>query len=125
MPDLCLCDNLSLAEVQILQKAFLEAGLIFAIEGLYWLEVPENYLEQIQKEHQRDCGPYLIALEFNQNLNDQNSYSLTLDELLRAKHNLHCQCIAPLTAQQQDYAKQILKPIWQKLALKNKITFKK
>lgn len=68
---------------QRLQAMELEAGL----DGLYWLPVPEQYLSEIQQNHNDKCGPFAMALEL---LDD----SLKMELLVRARNMLRCDCIA-------------------------------
>jgi len=57
------------------------------VEDLYWLPVPETLLTACQKQHERECGPYVLALEI---LDD----ALRLELLVRARNRLRCECVA-------------------------------
>jgi hypothetical protein len=61
----------------------LSAGM----EDLYWLPVPKNLLTPIQKQHEHECGPYVLALE----ILDE---ALRLELLVRARNKLRCDCVA-------------------------------
>ena len=61
----------------------LSAGL----EELYWMPVPQNLLTPVQKKHEHECGPYVLALEILDG-------SLRLELLVRARSKLRCDCVA-------------------------------
>ena len=61
----------------------LSAGM----EDLYWLPVPKKLLTALQKQHERECGPYALALE----ILDE---SLRVELLVRARNKLRCECVA-------------------------------
>ena len=70
----------------------LSAGL----EELYWMPVPKNLLTPVQKKHERECGPYVLALE----ILDE---SLRLELLVRARSKLRCDCVAFAEQKLVDY----------------------
>ncbi|MFV0420697.1 hypothetical protein [Oleidesulfovibrio sp.] len=57
------------------------------LDGLYWLPVPEQHLNEVQQGHQKKCGPFAMALEV---LED----SMRMELLVRARNMLRCECIA-------------------------------
>jgi hypothetical protein len=57
------------------------------MEDLYWLPVPQSLLTPIQQQHERECGPYVLALE----ILDE---ALRLELLVRARNKLRCDCVA-------------------------------
>jgi hypothetical protein len=61
--------------------------LAAAMEELYWLPVPADMLTPIQKQHERECGPYVLALELLDG-------ALRLELLVRARNRLRCECVA-------------------------------
>ena len=64
-----------------------EMELFAGMEGLYWLPVPPELLTPLQREHERECGPYVLALE----ILDE---ALRLELLVRARNRLRCDCVA-------------------------------
>lgn len=56
------------------------------IEKLFWLPVPSEFLEPIQREHEATCGPYRLAVEL---MNE----SVRLELLVRAEGKIRCECI--------------------------------
>jgi hypothetical protein len=69
--------------VERLDSMELSAGM----EDLYWLPVPKNLLTPLQKKHEGECGPYVLALEIL-------DAALRLELLVRARNKLRCECVA-------------------------------
>jgi hypothetical protein len=69
--------------VGLLDGMELSAGM----EDLYWLPVPDELLTPLQREHKRECGPYILALEILDS-------ALRLELLVRARNKLRCDCVA-------------------------------
>ncbi|MBQ4132541.1 MAG: hypothetical protein IJD04_02260 [Desulfovibrionaceae bacterium] len=80
-------------------------GFRSSLPDLYWLPVPDEFLNDLQQEHKEDCGPYAMALELSGN-------SVTLEMLVRAQNQLHCACIAladeELAQHMHDYVSLLL-----------------
>jgi len=66
-----------------------------SMEGIYWLEVPEDLLSTDQQGHE-DCGPFFIAVELE-------AEAVSFELLVRSQTNLHCSCIAFTTPAQRDF----------------------
>lgn len=75
------------------------------IPGLFWLPLPEKLLSPLQKDHRQTCGPYVMALEIEDD-------SLRMELLVRARSRLRCDCVhyAPtaLVTHMIDYLLQLL-----------------
>ncbi len=77
-------------------KAFLDANSrLGAVDGLYWLLIPEELLGAAQAGHE-DCGPFALAVETG---DDFVSFEL----LVRSESNLHCSCTSYATPSQRDF----------------------
>jgi len=63
--------------------------------GLYWIVLPEELLNDIQKEH-TDCAPYYCGVEVAKD-------SVCFEFLVRSNAHLHCECIAHTTPKQRQY----------------------
>jgi len=68
-----------------------------AMDGLYWLDMPENLLSDEQREHLQGCGPYSMGLEL---LDD----CVQLELLVRARNKIRCSCVAYADAEQRTFA---------------------
>jgi len=66
-----------------------------AVEGLYWLKIPESLLGEAQSGHE-SCGPFALAVEAG---DDFVSFEL----LVRSESNLHCSCTSYATPAQRDF----------------------
>jgi hypothetical protein len=66
-----------------------------AIDGLYWLMIPEALLATAQAGHEA-CGPFAFAIEAG---DDFVSFEL----LVRSESNLHCSCTSYATPHQRDF----------------------
>lgn len=64
--------------------------------GLYWIVLPPEMLSATQQAHVKSCGPYYCAIEVEK-------YAVRFELLVRSHANLHCDCIAHATPEQQRY----------------------
>ena len=77
-------------------KEFLDANSrAGAVQGLYWLMLPETLLGEAQIGHE-SCGPFALAIEAG---DDFVSFEL----LVRSESNLHCSCTKYATPGQRDF----------------------
>lgn len=65
------------------------------IDGVYWLEIPEDLLGPQQSGHEK-CGPFYLSFVLDEN-------SLRCEFLVRSADNLHCTCIAWATPAQREF----------------------
>lgn len=76
-------------------KAFLKANSrAGAVEGLYWLMIPEALLGVAQIGHE-GCGPFAFAIEAGDDF-------ISFELLVRSESNLHCPCTCYPTPVQRD-----------------------
>jgi hypothetical protein len=66
-----------------------------AIDGMYWLAVPDDLLGVAQRGHEA-CGPFFFAVEVEEK-------KVVFELLVRSKSNLHCSCISYADRSQRDY----------------------
>jgi len=82
-------------------KAFLkENARPGGINGMYWLDLPEELLDEAQQGHEQ-CGPFMFGLELGDDF-------LSLELLVRSQSNLHCSCTAYATKSQRNFALEYL-----------------
>jgi hypothetical protein len=74
-------------ELERLAERLDRMDLSASMEDLYWLPVPAELLTPLQREHERECGPYSLALEIL-------DAALRLELLVRARNKLRCDCVA-------------------------------
>jgi hypothetical protein len=90
-----LVNELNTDEVQK-AKSFLDVnGRAGAVEGLYWLQIPEEILGVAQSGHE-DCGPFAFAVELGDDF-------ISFELLVRSESNLHCSCTCYATPGQRDF----------------------
>jgi hypothetical protein len=65
------------------------------IEGLYWVELHNDLLDQRQSVHHA-CQPYRFAIELTQD-------AVCMEMLIRSKTTLRCDCIRYANALQRDF----------------------
>ena len=90
-----LIDELSKEEranIDSYLKRTVQAG---AIDGMYWLKVPDDLYGPYQLGHD-ECGPFYFGIE----LEDEK---VVFELLVRSQTNLHCSCICYATAAQRDF----------------------
>ncbi|MCF6249066.1 MAG: hypothetical protein L3J69_17160 [Desulfobacula sp.] len=88
-------DGLRLEDYKKL-KAYLDEHLESSVlGGLYWLELDETILTDIQKSHS-NCHPHVFALML------EETY-LSCELLVRIKKNIKCDCMAYATKKQRDW----------------------
>ena len=75
------------------------------IEDIFWIQIPEELLNAIQKEHFASCGPYIFSLELGRDF-------IKLELLVRATNKIRCSCISFATKQQRDYAINLVENIY-------------
>ena len=66
------------------------------VDGLYWIELPQDLLSGDQQGHVVDCGPFFFAVELE-------AEAVCFELLVRSQSNLHCTCIAYATPSQRDF----------------------
>ena len=82
-------------------RGFLGAnGRAGAVNGLYWLPIPEALLGDAQTGHE-SCGPFAFAVELG---DDFVSFEL----LVRSESNLHCSCTCYATSGQRDFLMAVM-----------------
>ena len=98
-------DQISLQALENVENKLTSLGLASSIPGIFWLPISNEFLTETQKEHAKDCGPYMLAVEITDN-------SLILETLVRASNRLHCNCMEPalpaLLEHMTDYLNSLL-----------------
>ena len=79
-------DEFVSGELERLAERLDSMKLSAGVEGLYWFPVPKKLLTACQERHERECGPYALALE----ILDE---ALRLELLVRARNKLRCECV--------------------------------
>ena len=77
--------------------------------GIYWIELSEDILTPMQKEHE-DCKPHVFALMLE---ND----SLSAELLVRIKTSIKCDCMEYANHEQREWLIQKMDLILEKLEI--------
>ena len=104
--------RLNPADMLRLRLKLHELDLASSMDGLFWLPVPCNLLNDVQREHRESCGPYILALD-----TDQGSGELRLEPLARAQNNMHCECIAPASPEVVKYEVEYMEGLLRELSI--------
>lgn len=89
-------DDLSKVEMDNLEKHMNETLEPGAMDGMFWLNLPED-LEAEPQEGHGDCRPFCFGFELTRD-------RMILEFLVRSRSNMHCSCIAYATKAQRDFA---------------------
>ncbi|MBW1974574.1 MAG: hypothetical protein JRI45_03260 [Deltaproteobacteria bacterium] len=65
------------------------------MEGLYWIDIPEELYTQIQKDH-KACQPYYFAVNLTRRY-------IGFEWLIRSRKVIRCSCITYANRAQRDY----------------------
>ncbi|WP_027722724.1 hypothetical protein [Maridesulfovibrio zosterae] len=76
--------------------ALKELELAGPIEDIFYLPLPKNLLQDVQKEHLPECGPYFMALEVMEG-------SIKIELLVRAQSKIRCECVSYATPEQRNH----------------------
>jgi hypothetical protein len=77
-----------------------EKGWRGPIEGIWYLPVPEERLTDEQREHLGECGPYMMALE---KVDRVEEHDFKLELLVRSRNRIRCSCVAYASPEQREH----------------------
>ena len=104
--------RLSPADMLRLRLRLGELNLASSLDGLYWLPVPRDLLDDMRRQHLESCGPYILALD-----TDTGNGELRLEPLARAQNHMHCECIAPASAEVVEYGVEYVQGLLRGLSI--------
>ncbi len=94
-------NELSGEEVKSIEEYLKTNATPAALEGMYWVPMPEDIWAEAQEGH-GDCGPFVFAVELVRNTVASED-SVVFELLVRSSSNLHCSCTSYATASQRQY----------------------
>ena len=65
------------------------------IQGIYWIELPEEILNPTQIDH-KDCSPFYIAVDLEETF-------ISFELLVRTRKSLKCECISYSNEMQRNW----------------------
>jgi hypothetical protein len=89
-------DELKPSDMQSLLPHLEAKGLHGAMQGIYWLALPESLLSEEQRAHKEECGPFVASLE-------TGDAWIKLELLIRGRGKLRCSCIKYAGAAQRNW----------------------
>lgn len=90
-----LIDDLSREEQAVIDNFLKRNAKSGAMDGLYWLPLPDGLLAAPQQEHP-ECTPFCFGIELGET-------SVAFELLVRSQSKLHCTCIAYATPEQRAF----------------------
>ncbi len=98
-------DKLSPEEISRLESVLQQRAKPSPLGGLFWIEIPEEILAPIQKEHTHTCGPHYFAVEIGEDF-------ISFEFLVRNFQRVRCDCISPATPAQKVFLLERAKEIF-------------
>ena len=90
-----LLDEIGKSDLPRLRDYLNEHATASKLEGIWWVDLPEDLLSPVQFEH-RDCRPFRFAVELGDNF-------VRLEFLIRSRETMRCACIGYATRRQRDF----------------------
>lgn len=89
-------DELRPEETQKVVQALKDQGCKSPMKDIFWLSLPNDLLDPVQREHLPGCGPYFLSLEIERD-------SLHLELLVRAENKIRCNCVQFVSPDQRNF----------------------
>jgi hypothetical protein len=105
-----LVDEISPTDMDKIKGFLRENAIESGIEGLFWVGIPEDHLNDRQSLHM-ECRPHKFALETG---NDWIKAEL----FIRSSDNIKCECSGYCTAGQKNFILDYVENIIDKLTIK-------
>ena len=90
-------------DLKKIAEALNEMGLLGPLEGIYYLPIPQELLQQEQKNHLDECGPYFMALELVEGVSEMSECQVKLELLVRGRNKIRCSCVTYATTEQRKH----------------------
>jgi len=96
-----LIEDLTEENIKTIAESFDEMDLRGPLDGIYYLPMPRELLQQEQKDHFDECGPYFMALELIEGPSEMSECQVKLELLVRGRNKIRCSCVTYATAEQR------------------------
>ena len=90
-----LIDEISPADMEKLEEFLRENALQSPMEGIYWMRIPSDLLNETQFLH-RECQPHVFAVELGTGW-------IKMEFLVRTLRGVRCECQAYCTPPQRGF----------------------
>lgn len=81
-------------------NAFNELEFNGSVDGIYYIPLPDDMLEQEQIDHMDEDGPFFLALEA---IKAVSGNQLKMELLVRARKKIRCSCVCYCSAKQRKH----------------------
>ena len=81
-----------------------------AMDGIYWIPLDEEILDEVQKEH-ADCMPFCFAVEMV-------PHRISFELLVRTRKRMRCECMKYANETQRNWLVSVADSIFEKLEIK-------
>ena len=88
-------DEISRKDIPRLRDYLQEHALASSLDGIWWVDLPEDLLSPEQFAHQ-DCRPFRFAVELGDDF-------VRFEFLIRSQQTMRCACIGYATRQQREF----------------------
>lgn len=102
-------DELQRADHQKLKDHFKSQFHPSGIDGIYWIFLDEELLNDTQRSH-HECRPFYLAVELTET-------AMHCELLVRAKNRLRCNCIIYADRRQREWVIDLIDTTIEKLAI--------
>ncbi|MBM4294107.1 MAG: hypothetical protein FJ126_04285 [Deltaproteobacteria bacterium] len=105
-----LLDEIRKPDLPRLRDYFNEHAIAAGLEGIWWVDLPEDLLSPQQFDH-RDCRPFRFAVELGDDF-------VRFEFLIRSRETMRCACVGYATRPQRDFILAFADKLVEKLSLK-------
>jgi len=105
-----LIDEISSSDVEKVRAYLEEHAQASAVQGLFWLEVPEALLKGVHLEH-LGCRPYCVAIELG-------AHFLRFELLVRSRSNHRCGCSSYAEPEQREFVIRFAEKLIRELSIR-------
>ncbi len=102
-------DELRYKDFEALQNYFQTHFTVSGLDGLYWIPLDKDILNDTQRSH-ADCHPHYFAVELEPE-------RLSCELLVRTEARVRCNCIAYADDRQREWLLQVIDAVLEKLAI--------
>jgi hypothetical protein len=102
-------DEIRLEDFQKLKQHLNEFVEADTLDGLYWIKIEDELLDDTQKKH-TDCKPFYLAIELEEN-------RLSCELLVRSRNRLRCDCIRYVNNTQLNWAVGFVDNLFEQLSI--------